>query len=302
MIFKYICNDCPRECNALRTINEGNGYCRCGTAPQIAKVMKHLWEEPCISGTKGAGNIFFAGCNLKCCYCQNKKITTEFDYNNSDYSKYSSTELSKLLYNFSQEDVNNINLVTADCYLRTISKAITPSLKESIDKPIILNCSGYNKPEMLEALRGKIDIFLPDLKYLRNDIAEKYSNAPDYPEVAKKAILKMFEITGPCVMDESGLLKKGVVIRHLILPGNLYNTFDVIDWVNETFAPGEIIFSLMSQYTPCNSSCESIFPELARKLTPYEKKKAEAYLLNTDITSAYIQDAESADTAFIPEF
>ena len=302
MIFKYICNDCPRECNALRTLQGGQGYCKCGTAPQVAKVMKHLWEEPCISGTNGAGNVFFAGCNLKCCYCQNHKITTEYNYSNSDYNNYSSSDVAKLLLSLSSENVHNINLVTADCFLRTISKAITPSIKENINKPIILNCSGYNKTEQIEMLRDKIDIFLPDLKYLRSDIALKYSNAPDYPEVAKKAIMKMFEITGPCVTDESGLLKKGVVIRHLILPGNLYNTFDVIDWVNETFAPGDIIFSLMSQYTPCNTECFKQFPELSRKLTPYEKKKAEAYLLNTDITSAYIQESESADTSFIPDF
>lgn len=302
MLLRYTCNDCPRNCNKIRTNTHGEGYCRAGALPQIAKIMRHKWEEPCISGTKGAGNIFFAGCNLKCIYCQNHDITLNHNYSNSDYTTYSSQDLSQLFLQIAEEDYHNINLVTADCYLRIISAALSPAVKEKINKPIILNCSGYNKPEIIETLKGKIDIFLPDFKYSRSDVAKKYSNASDYPEVAKNAIKKMFEITGPCKFDQNGILLKGVIIRHLILPGNLYNTFEVIDWVNETFNDGEVIFSLMSQYTPCETGWIGNCVELNRKITSYEKRKAEDYLLNTKITSAYVQDESSAENFYIPDF
>lgn len=193
-------------------------------------------------------------------------------------------------------------MVTGDHYIRVISDALDTETKKKIGKPVIFNCSGYEKDDTIELMRNKIDVFLPDFKYSLSETAAKYSFAPDYPETAKRAILKMFGMTGPCSFDKNGMITKGVIIRHLILPGNLGNTFGVIDWVNENFKPGEVVFSLMSQYTPCRENNISAFPELCRKLTDYEKRKAEKYLLNTDITLAYTQEDGSAEEAYIPVF
>lgn len=296
------CNDCPRKCNAERDKISGDGFCGTGFYPHVSKIMLHKWEEPCISGENGAGNIFFSGCNLKCRYCQNNKITLSYSAG-ENIPVCTPENIRHLISDIDSGEAHNINFVTPDCYLRTLSEAITPEFKEKIHKPIIINCSGYNSVEMLELLKNKVDIFLPDFKYARPSVAKKYSNAENYPEIAEKAIRKMFELTGPCTFEENGLLKSGVIIRHLILPSNLPNTLDVIDKVNEMFKPGEIIFSLMSQYTPCaDNSFIADFPELHRKITAYEKRKSETYLFNTDISLAYVQEDGSAEQCYIPDF
>lgn len=297
----YSCSDCPRGCMAWRDPAGGSGLCGAGIYPSVAKTMTHHWEEPCISGTDGAGNLFFAGCNLHCVYCQNARIS---DRNAPGrYPIFSVPELRSLFLSVAAQKVHNLNLITGSHYSRMIAEALDPDTKQKIGKPVIFNCGGYEKEETLSLLDGKIDVFLPDLKYLSPAVSEKYSCAPDYPDVARKAILKMVEMTGPCRYDENGLLQKGVLIRHLILPGNLPNTLAVIDWVNETFAPGEIAFSLMSQYTPCPDAGIRDFPELQRRLTRYEKKKAEAYLLSTDnITDAYVQEDGADSPDYIPDF
>jgi len=297
------CNECPRKCNVERSEKYGNGFCKSGYFPHVAKVMIHKWEEPCISGTYGAGNIFFSGCNLKCCYCQNHKISLSYSSSN-DTNVYTPEMMQEIMLEIAEGDAHNINFVTPDCYFNFLSEVITDKIKKEINKPIILNCSGYNLLESIEKMRGKADIFMPDFKYAKSQVAKKYSNAEDYPIVAEKAIRKMFEIAGPCRFDEKGLLKSGVIVRHLILPSNLQNTFDVIDKINEMFEPGEIIFSLMSQYTPCITDGDvlSKYPKLNRKITPYEKKKAETYLFNTDISLAYVQEEGCAEESFIPDF
>lgn len=295
------CFDCPRGCGAERKENGGNGFCGAGVKASVAKTMVHMWEEQCISGTNGAGNIFFAGCNLRCVYCQNHKISGK--HAPETYRTYTATQLRELFLEIAGQEVHNLNLVTGSHYIKIIAEALDRETKQKIAKPVIFNCGGYEKTESLLLLNGKIDVFLPDFKYARPDTAAKYSSAPDYPDIAKNAILKMFEMTGPCLFGDDGMIQKGVVIRHLILPGNLQNTFAVIDWVNENFRPGEIIFSLMSQYTPCKEAGIDAFPELQRRITRYEKEKAEAYLSATEnITSAYIQENGADSTDFIPDF
>ncbi|MBQ8828036.1 MAG: radical SAM protein, partial [Clostridia bacterium] len=235
------CNDCPRKCNAYRDTKRGKGFCKSGIYPVVAKAYLHKWEEPCISGQNGAGNIFFCGCNLKCCYCQNKEISGISSQDTHCGRQITPERLSEIYDELIKKGAHCINLVTPTHYSAGILKSL--ELHGKLSVPLVYNCSGYETEESLKLFDNKVDIYMPDMKYGINSVAEKYSNAYDYPEIAKNAIREMFRQTGPYEYDESGMLKKGVIIRHLMLPGNLRNTFSVIDWVNETFKTGDILFS-----------------------------------------------------------
>ena len=285
-----ICNLCPRNCGALRTETAGEGVCRMPAVPVLARAALHQWEEPPISGTRGSGTIFFSGCSLKCTFCQNEQISRDC------FGKPVTLDrLREICLELIGQGAHNINLVNPTHYAHIIAQL----LQEPLPAPVVWNTGGYDKVETLRALEGKIDIYLPDLKYVEAGPAGRYSNAPDYPEVAKAAILEMFRQTGPCQFGPDGLLKKGVIIRHLVLPGQLEAAKEVMDWVKNTFAPGDVLFSLMSQYIPYGHASD--FPEINRPLRRGEARKAEEYmdLLGLD---GFTQEQASASEQYIPPF
>lgn len=286
-----LCSLCPRRCNTKRTSLSGQGVCGMASAPVVAKAMLHMWEEPCISGVNGSGTIFFSGCALNCVYCQNHTISQE------RFGKTISVERLREIYlELIHEGAHNINLVNPTHF----AKAILQSLNGSLPVPVVYNTGGYDSTDTVRRFEGKIQIYLPDMKYALPGPAEQYSKAPDYPEISKSAILEMFRQTGSYVLAEDGLLKSGVVIRHLVLPGNLDNTRCVIDWVSKTFSPGDVLFSLMSQFTPCGDLHE--FPELNRRLTPSEYDMAIDYLEASGIEDGFFQELSSAKEEYIPDF
>ncbi len=287
---EQICRLCPRQCGAERTEYSGKGVCGLGTLPVVARAGVHMWEEPCISGTRGSGTVFFSGCSLKCVFCQNKDISA------GGFGKQISIErLSAIYHELATQGVHNINLVNPTHF----TEAVLNSLEAKPGVPVVYNSGGYDSVEQLRKLEGKIDVYLPDMKYISRDAARKYSGAENYPEIAKAAIFEMVRQVGPYQLDENGILQKGVLIRHLILPDNLEDTFDVIDFISSAFPPHTVLFSLMGQFTP--NGCEK-YPELTRRLTPEEYKRAQDYTYLCGISDGYFQDLESADSSFTPPF
>lgn len=284
------CNLCPRNCGVDR--DKHPGFCGVGTDPVVARAGLHLWEEPCISGEKGSGTVFFSGCNLRCVFCQNHQIS------NCKCGKVITVaRLREIYHELIAQGANNINLVTPTHFV----KAIAESLSEKLPVPVVYNTGGYESVNSLQMLKNKIDIYLPDLKYSDDAAAWKYSHCRDYFATATAAIKEMFRQRGKYVIDEnSGLMKSGVLIRHLVMPGMLENTFKVIDFVKENFAPGEVLFSLMRQYIPCGDAAS--FPEINSKLTDDEYDAAEEYLLDSGIEDGFVQEKESAEAEFIPAF
>ena len=285
-----ICDLCPRRCHALRTPQRGEGRCQMPETPVVARAALHMWEEPPLSGTRGAGTVFFSGCSLGCVFCQNESISHE------NFDRPITVErLREIFHELIGQGAHNIDLVNPTHFAHVVRAA----LAEPLPVPVVWNSGGYDRVETLLAMEGKVDIYLPDLKYTRSETAARYSDAPDYPEVAKAAILEMFRQTGPCVYDEEGLLKKGVIIRHLILPGRLSEAKEVMDWVAETFPKGAVLFSLMSQYTPWGRAGE--FPEINRTLRASERRNAQAYMAALEL-DGFAQDSESVGSGFIPAF
>ncbi len=288
---KYKCNICPRRCNAVRTEESGSGVCDMGTMPVVSKAMLHFWEEPCISGKNGSGAVFFTGCALGCVYCQNREISVL-----KSGKPVTPERLREIYFELIEKGAHNINLVTPTHF----AGGILESLEGSLPVPAVYNTGGYDSVETLRRFEGKIQIYLPDLKYALKEPAARYSVAPDYPETAKRAVVEMFRQTGPFVYGSGGLLKSGVVIRHLVLPGNLENTLSVIDWVREAFSPGDVLFSLMSQYTPNGGAPQ--FTELSRRLTQDEYDAARQYLEASGIEDGFFQELSSAEAEYIPDF
>ncbi len=286
-----ICTGCPRGCAAERTAREGRGFCRMGTDPVVARAAPHFGEEPCISGPGGSGTVFFSGCTMGCVFCQNAKISI------GGYGKaMTPKELRDLFFSLADKGVCNLNLVTGGHFIPAIAEA----LEGGFPLPVVWNSSGYESVEALRMLEGKVQVYLPDMKYAESSLSARYSHAPNYPETAKAAILEMFRQTGPYVMTEDGLLTRGVAIRHLVMPGALLNSFAVMDWVEETFSPGDVLFSLMSQYTPQPGG--AAFPELCRTLTAEEHEAAVGYLMDSGIEDGFYQELEAAGEDFIPAF
>lgn len=289
------CNVCPRSCKVDRkqSIHEKGraGYCRSGMLPIVSRAALHHWEEPCISGTRGAGTVFFAGCNLSCVYCQNYEIS-ELMHG----EEISVERLRQIYFELIAQGAHNIDLVTPTHF----THAIFQSLREPLPVPVVYNCGGYESVHTVAFLRKKIQCWLPDLKYSLREPAARYSDAPDYFEKATAAIEQMYRQTGPYEIGSDGILKKGVLIRHLILPGNLENTKGVLRYVAETFAPGQVLFSLMRQYVPWGRVAE--FPEINRRLTEEEYNEAEACMEELGIVDGYTQEADSSDAVYIPAF
>lgn len=283
-----ICNLCPRRCNAERTETYGGGFCRMPTTPHIARAALHHWEEPVISGTQGSGAVFFSGCALRCVFCQNHDISAEC------FGEAVSIERLREIYaELIAQGAHNINLVTASHFAPWVAESLSPALSV----PVVWNCGGYESAEILSMLEGKVQVYLPDLKYADNALAAKLSAASDYFEVATAAIREMHRQVGDCVIED-GLLKRGVVIRHLVLPGQLDNTRRVLDWVSQTFTSGQVLVSLMSQYTP-QPNAEGL---LARRVTAAEYRAAAQYMENCGIVDGFLQERTAAKEEYTPPF
>jgi len=279
------CSVCPRNCKAPR--EEKPGFCAMGWQPVLARAARHDWEEPCISGSRGSGAVFFSGCNLRCRFCQNFDISTMHRG-----KEVSVARLREIFEELIEEGVHNINLVTPSHFVLAIREA----LAEPLPVPVVWNSGGYDKPGALKLLAGKVQIYLPDMKYSDPKLAGALSAAPDYPAVAKAAILEMFRQTGPYVMDKEGILRSGVLIRHLVLPGELDNTFGVLDWIAETFRPGDVLVSLMCQYTPNGHGGPD------RPLSEEEYRRTVDYMKALGILEGYVQEPESARAEYTPAF
>ena len=255
------CRVCPRKCGADREHGK-TGYCKAPSGVAAARAALHFWEEPCISGTTGSGTVFFSGCNLRCVYCQNHHIAEM-----ESGKVISIGRLSDIFLELQAQNANNINLVTPSHYVLQIREALLLAKEKGLTVPIVYNCGGYESVEALQALDGLIDIYLTDFKYMVPSLAKAYSRAEDYPETAKRALAEMVRQTGRAVFDENGLMKKGVIVRHLLLPGAVKNAKAVVKYVYETY--GDTVWlSLMSQYTPL-PQVENISP-LNRKTTCFQ--------------------------------
>lgn len=273
------------------------GYCLSGHEIRVALATLHRWEEPCISGNTGSGAVFFSGCNLRCVYCQNYEIAEA-----GRGRTVSITELAGEFLSLQEKGAANINLVTPDHYVTEIGKAVLLAKEQGLVLPVVYNCSGYEKPEVLAQLSGIVDIFLADFKYMEETLADRFSKAPDYPEVAKKALEAMVRLVGEPVFDEKGMMKKGVIVRHLLLPGHKRNAREVIRYVYETYGD-RVYISIMNQYTPFErlrdrEDCQ----ELLRRVTKREYEAVVDYALSLGVKNAFIQEGDTAKESFIPEF
>lgn len=282
------CYLCPHRCGADR----GNGIfgsCGMGLEPVVARAYLHMWEEPVISGTKGSGTIFFSGCNLHCVFCQN------YDISSKNFGKEIGTgRLRQIYFELIDKGAHNINLVTPTHF----TKAILETLQQPLPVPVVWNSSGFETIDTLKHLQGKIQIYLPDLKYYDDATAIRYSNAYDYFHITTTAIKEMYRQVGDYEIDQNGLMKKGVIIRHLIMPGRLDDTRKIIDWVAANFKPGQVMFSLMHQYVPCGKAAD--YPEINRTITQDEYEEAELYLMESAIEDGFVQESASADKNFVP--
>ncbi|MBR2509493.1 MAG: radical SAM protein [Lentisphaeria bacterium] len=284
------CFCCARNCGIDRS--SGKSFCGETETVRIARAALHHWEEPCISGTNGSGTVFFSGCNLRCVYCQNYDISSC-----SKGFEITVERLREIYFELIGQGAHNINFVTPSHFTEGILKSL-----ENIELPVpvVFNTNGYDSAANLKRFENKVQIYLPDLKYAENDLAIRFSHAPHYFESACEAIDEMFRQRGPYVIDDDGILISGVVIRHLILPGHLENSKKVIDYVARRFKSGEVLFSLMRQYTPCGKVAE--FPELQRTLSDEEYEEVQDYLFESGIEDGFLQDSESASGDFIPSF
>ncbi len=283
------CTLCPRRCGVDRTRGQ-LGFCKMPGQVHAARAGVHYWEEPVISGSFGSGAVFFSGCTLKCAFCQNYDISQE------NFGKpLTSAELRAAFERLIDEGVQNVNLVTPTHFLPDILPALEPKLPV----PVVYNCGGYESVETLRQLEGKIDVYLPDFKYSDNALAKKLSSAPDYFETASAAILEMYRQVGKPVLEDDEM-KRGVLVRHLVLPGCVDNSLGVLDWVADHFRSGDILFSLMSQYVPMGRAAE--MPPFDRRITELEYDSVLSYMMLLGIEDGYTQDFSSAERDYTPSF
>ena len=284
------CTLCPRKCGVDRT--QTTGVCGVGSTLKLARATLHLWEEPCISGTRGSGTIFFSGCPLGCIYCQNRDIAL------AKYGKEVPEErLLSIFYELEAKGAHNINLVTATHYIPTVAATIRKAKAQGFSLPFVWNTSGYERVESLQLLNGLIDVYLTDLRYSSTPHAKAYSHAPDYPKVAREAIAEMVRQTGACKFDDDGMMTRGTLVRILLLPGGVGDAKLSLLRLWKTY--GETIrLSIMQQYTPM----AGMTPPLDRRVTPHEYEALLDYALELGIEDAYIQEREAAEESFIPPF
>lgn len=287
------CEICPFRCKVNRLSGQV-GRCGCGDKIKVAKYQLHYFEEPCISGKSGSGTVFFSNCNFKCIFCQNYKISQEGKGN-----EVTIEELANIFLKLQQEGANNINLVTPTMYAYQIIEAIKLARMNGLNLPIIYNSNGYENVETLRDLRGYVDVYLPDLKYYADELAIKYSKAPNYFKIATKAILEMINQVGLPEFDENGMIKKGVIIRHLVLPGHIQNSKHILKWLKEN-VEGNAYVSVMAQYFPTYKAKEDEY--LNRKLTRKEYSEIEQYLYLLDIQNGYMQELGKHEEEYVPDF
>ena len=287
------CELCPRKCGANRLAGK-NGFCGGGKEVKVARAALHFWEEPCISGEEGSGTVFFSGCTMRCVFCQNREISR------GEAGKLISTErLAEIFLELQKKGANNINLVTPMHYAPQITAALDIARKNGLHLPIVWNTGGWELPESVEAVKNYSDIWLTDFKYFDNSLAEKFSNAKNYFENASASLKKMLEQTGEPVFDDDGMMKKGIIVRHLVLPGHTDDSKKVLRWLWENFGD-KIWISIMNQYTPLCS--EEKFPELSRKVTDEEYDEVVDFAVSLGIENAFVQDGEAVSESFIPPF
>ena len=287
------CHLCPRNCGVDRLAGQ-KGFCGVDAGIMVARAALHMWEEPCIPGKEGSGAVFFSGCSLGCVFCQNRTISK------GQSGKVITVErLAELFLDLQGQKANNINLVTAGHFLPQVREALILAKEQGLTIPVVYNSSGYEKAEMLRYLDGLVDIYLPDLKYLEADLAGKYSHAKDYPEVAMKALEEMVRQVGMPEFDERGMMKKGVIVRHLLLPGHVRNSKKVLEYLYGTYGD-QIYISLMNQYTPMPAMKDD--PQLSRKVTDREYDRLLDHAISLGVTNCFIQEGETAKESFIPEF
>ena len=280
------CNLCPRQCSIDRTVGQ-TGYCGCPDTALVAKTMLHKWEEPVLAGSGGSGAIFFGGCTLGCKYCQNRAIS-----GGPVGKPVDSAGLRRIMEDLIAQGAENIDLVTPSHFLPTV----LPALEQPLPVPVVYNCGGYEREETIAALEGKVDIYLPDMKYADNALAKALSGAADYFPVAAKAIKAMVRQAGPVQWQGEKILK-GVIIRHLILPGHVENSLKVLDWIGETFTPGEVLVSLMRQYTPM----PGLPAPFDRPITEDEYQAVLSWMFLNDL-EGFTQEEGAADGCYIPDF
>lgn len=287
------CRLCPRECGADREHGE-IGFCGMPREPRAARAALHYWEEPCISGEEGSGAVFFSGCTLRCVFCQNREISQ-----GAAGKPVSEEELARIFLNLQAQGANNINLVTAGHFLDTVIPAVRKAKERGLSVPVLYNTGGYEKTETLRRLEGLVDIWLPDHKYRSSYLAGRYSFAPDYPMQADAALREMVRQAGEPAFDKRGIMKKGVLVRHLVLPGCISDSKDVLEYLWDCFG-NQIYVSILSQYTPLPHMAK--YPELNRRLTEEEYKEIVDYARFLGMTQVYIQEGECAEESFIPPF
>lgn len=259
-----------------------------------ARAALHMWEEPCISGEKGSGAVFFTGCNLRCSYCQNRDIAI-----GSSGLEITGERLADIFLELQAKGAANINLVTGTHYVPLVVQALDDAKRHGMDLPVVYNCSGYESVETIRMLEGYVDVYLPDFKYMEADLAEKLSHAPDYPEIAKIAIREMARQTGECEFGEDGYIRRGTIVRNLILPGHTGNSIKVLKYLHETYG-NEIYVSIMNQYTPVHH--HEKYPELNRTVTAREYDKVLDAAISMGIENGFFQEGETAKESFIPAF
>lgn len=286
------CTLCPKHCGVNRTSGQ-TGFCGMPASIQVARASLHMWEEPCISGTNGSGTVFFTGCNLKCVFCQNHTIAI-----GKKGREVSVSQLADLFLMLQDKGAHNINLVTPSHYVPGIAEALRFSKEQGLRLPIVYNTSGYDSVSTLSLLDGLIDVYLPDFKYVSQELSKRYSHVADYFEVAKASLAEMFRQVGPPVFD-GALLVKGIVVRHLLLPGCTEDSKAVIQYLHATYGDN-IFISIMNQYTPLPHVVA--FPEINRKVTSAEYDEVVDYAIDLGVENGFIQEGDTAEESFIPEF
>ena len=286
------CQVCPRNCKVNR--NKTTGFCKSTATVKVAKAYGHMWEEPCISGTNGSGTVFFSNCNLRCVFCQNHDISQE-----TIGKEISIDRLAEIFIEQQSKGFHNINLVNPTHYVPQIIEALHIAKQKGLNIPIVYNSNGYENIETLKILKGYIDIYIPDFKYFSDKYSIKYSSAPNYFNIASSAIKEMVNQTGPCTFDDDGLMKKGVIIRHLMLPGLLFDSKKVVDYIYKTFVDN-IYLSLMNQYTPMFNADK--YPEINKPLNPNHYEALIDYCIDIGYKNAFIQESGTDSTTFVPDF
>ena len=286
------CALCPRNCHADRRIKKG--FCKCSDKVKIARAALHYWEEPCISGSRGSGAVFFSGCTIRCCFCQNHEISS------GGFGQEITVErLADIFLELQDKGAHNINLVTPSQFLPSIIEALD-RVKHRLLIPVVYNCGGYEKQETLHVLKDYIDIYLPDIKFYDSGLSEKYVQAGDYFEYTSRAVRTMIQQTGEPVFDSEGLMKSGVIIRHMVMPGAYKDSLKILEWMNSQLPEKKFMISLMSQYTPFYKASEH--PEINRRITTYEYQIVVDKAIEFGFTDGYMQEKSSAKEEYTPPF